>query len=282
MVKLTARTVRKLVLTKKGYMGEKGSMFPFQENGFLDFSSSFHPQHQTVLRPQAFDHTSLMAAEIPTNGRLDFAGNYKHVVGQKNPNFNGGDEKKLLRRDVERQRRKEMGGLYRNLIALIPYEYIKGKRSTSDRLQETVKYVKDLKVRVEGLKGKREELKDHLCSSSTNSMHNSNNNNAVKKCSIDKEENEEDDDDEGCRVTVKHCRGGIEVIVNIACSRRNEVPLSKLLRVIVMGGGISITTCVFTKVNKRLLHCIEAEVVEGRSIDVAQLEQKLMNLVYSH
>nr|GMD79929.1 transcription factor bHLH36 [Ipomoea batatas] len=238
-------------------MGEKGSMFPFQENGFLDFSSSFHPQHQTVLRPQAFDHSSLMAAEIPANGRLDFAGNYKHVVGQKNPNFNGGDEKKLLRRDVERQRRKEMGGLYRNLIALIPYEYIKGKRSTSDRLQETVKYVKDLKVRVEGLKGKREELKDHLCSSSTNSMHNS-------------------------KVTVKHCRGGIEVIVNIACSRRNEVPLSKLLRVIVMGGGISITTCVFTKVNKRLLHCIEAEVVEGRSIDVAQLEQKLMNLVYSH
>lgn len=110
-------------------MGEKGSMFPFQDNGFLDFSSSFHPQHQTVVRAQGFDHSSLMAADIPGN-RLDSRNYNRHVVGQKNPNFNGGDEKKILRRDVERQRRKEMGGLYRNLIALIPYEYIKVHRMT--------------------------------------------------------------------------------------------------------------------------------------------------------
>lgn len=95
-------------------------------------------------------------------------------------------------------------------------------------------------------------------------MHNSSNNiAAVKKCSggggIDEEDNNGDDEG-GCRVTVKHCKAGIEVIVNVAFCRRNEVPLSKMLRLIAMGGGISITTCIFTKLNQRLLHCIQAEV----------------------
>ncbi|XVF49868.1 hypothetical protein PTKIN_Ptkin04bG0050500 [Pterospermum kingtungense] len=77
-------------------------------------------------------------------------------VKDGNPTDN---KKKLIRRERERNRRQEMSNLYARLQSLLPYEYLKGKRSAFDHLHEAVKYIKHLQNRIRDLKYKRDELK---------------------------------------------------------------------------------------------------------------------------
>nr|GMD96013.1 transcription factor bHLH36-like [Ipomoea batatas] len=109
-------------------MEQISSTFPFQD-GLLHFSP-ISARQQT--RPPVSDHNNnpLLVFDL-LKGDEDVVPTMKHNVVlqqhqqlQRNPN-NPHQERKIIRRDVERQRRKEMGGLYKSLVGLIPYEYIK-------------------------------------------------------------------------------------------------------------------------------------------------------------
>ncbi|XP_055824133.1 transcription factor bHLH120-like [Solanum dulcamara] len=168
------------------------------------------------------------------------------------------EKKKVMRRDVERQRRCDMAKLYQRLRLLIPSKYLMGKRSISDHLEEIVDYVKDLRKNIEDLEIKREKLKDIknvICSSqlapSSSSM----------KLS----------DDDGDRIIVKSCNGGVEISI------KGGISLSKVLKV-VMKGGLIVNCCVSSTINRRLIHIIQSKVNTRGDIDLAMLRSKLMSI----
>ncbi|CAN4104274.1 unnamed protein product [Withania somnifera] len=183
-------------------------------------------------------------------------------VTKKNPvlmtNVNIDQNKKVVRRDVERQRRRDMAKLYRRLRLLIPSKYLMGKRSISDHLEEIVDYIKDSRKNIEDLEKKREslkEMKNSTCSSqllapSSSSM----------KLS--------DDED---RIIVKSCNGGVEISI------KGGLSLSKVLK-LLMKEGLIVNSCVSSTINQRLIHIIRSEVNtrRDRDIDVAMLQSKLI------
>ncbi|XP_060189710.1 transcription factor bHLH118-like [Lycium barbarum] len=174
----------------------------------------------------------------------------------------GKEKKKVIRRDIERQRRRDMAKLYQRLRLLIPSKYLMGKRSISDHLEEIVDYVKDLRKNIEDLERKRDSLKnicssDHLAPSSSSmklSDHDINNGN--------------DDDD---TIRVKSCNEGVEISV------KGGLPLSKVLKVL-MKEGLIVNCCVSSTVNQKLLHIIQSKVKTREDIDLARLRHKLMSL----
>ncbi|KAM3269261.1 transcription factor bHLH91-like [Capsicum chacoense] len=160
--------------------------------------------------------------------------------------------KNVLRRDVERQRRRDMAKLYQRLRLLIPSKYLMGKRAISDHLEEIVDYVKDLRKDIEELERKRESLKEkkNMTPSSSSSM----------KLS--------DDED---RITVKSCNEEVEISV------KGGIPISKVVKV-VMKEGLIVNSCVSSTVGQSLHHIIQSEVNTRADIDFAMLQTKLISL----
>lgn len=163
------------------------------------------------------------------------------------------EKKKTVRKDVERQRRRDMAKLYQRLRLLIPSKYLMGKRSISDHLEEIVDYVKDLRKNIEDLERKREilkEMKNNICNSQ------------LTPCSSS------DNDD---RITVKSCNDGVEISI------KGGLSLSKVLKVL-MKEGLNVNSCVSSTVDQSLHHIIQSKVNTRGDIDLAMLRSKLMSL----
>ncbi|XP_058751673.1 transcription factor bHLH125-like [Vicia villosa] len=73
------------------------------------------------------------------------------------------DEKKIIRREVEKQRRMQMSILCSSLRSSIPFHLI--KLSVSDHIGEAANYVQILKEKVNELEKKRDKLKEIISSS---------------------------------------------------------------------------------------------------------------------
>ncbi|XP_047337953.1 transcription factor bHLH118-like [Impatiens glandulifera] len=178
----------------------------------------------------------------------------------KNPiENNTKKKKKILHRDVERQRRQEMTTLYRSLRSLLPLDYIKGKRSISDQMNEAVKYVRDLQKNIELLNEKRDELLRSDFTFVSSSM---------EYCNSHPK----------CEIKVQSCSGNVEVIVNTPAPEIGGLPVSRIVGAL-MEEEMMVVNSQSTKVNERLIHCIQCEIVNEKKIDLSKLKEKLEWLI---
>ncbi|GKC37985.1 transcription factor bHLH118-like protein [Tanacetum coccineum] len=165
----------------------------------------------------------------------------------------GGDDqaqKKMLHREVERQRRQDMAKLHASLRELLPIEFVKGNRSISDHMHQAVHYIKQTEENVKLLIMRRDQLKN---SSNTNE---SSMNHVLNT------------------VSVNYSNGGVEVLIN-SCTIVEGFHLSRVLKALVEE-GLNVTSCTSTKANDRLLHSIQSEASDLALLDLSMLQQKLV------
>ncbi|KAK9060920.1 hypothetical protein SSX86_018100 [Deinandra increscens subsp. villosa] len=171
-------------------------------------------------------------------------------------------QRKLLHREIERQRRQDMAKLYASLRGLLPLEFVKGKRSTSDHMHQAVNYIKHMQENIELLSVKRERLKK-MVEGGVPDLGTATNCN--KKSSMNLLPN---------TVSTSSCDGGVEILVN-SCLMEDGFPLSRVLNAILEQGHI-VTSCTCTKVSERLIHSIQSEVNDPvSSTDLSMLQRKL-------
>ncbi|KAI4351848.1 hypothetical protein L6164_006157 [Bauhinia variegata] len=148
------------------------------------------------------------------------------------------ENKKWMRKETEKQRRQEMATLCASLRSLLPLEYIKGKRSSSDHVNEAVNYIKHLKNNVKQLQAKRDELMklSNLSSGSESSTTH------LPIC-----------------VTVHPGLDGVEIMCSYSLKKHSN-PLSSILDT-VLKEGLNVVSCTSIKANdQRFIHTIRSEV----------------------
>lgn len=179
--------------------------------------------------------------------------------------------KRIMHRDIERQRRQEMANLYASLRSLLPLEYIKGKRSISDHMHEAVNYIKYLERSIGELGIRRNKLiikKSNTCTSSGGDSSSGSGNGSVESFSSN-----------SLTVTVNPCPpDGLEILVGSNLKDGAIFPLSRVLKKL-MNQGINVVSCISANVNERLVHKILTEVSDPKCIDNMALQQKLTNVL---
>ncbi|KAJ8771461.1 hypothetical protein K2173_026638 [Erythroxylum novogranatense] len=241
-------------------------MFPLQQGDEPCFQISFDPHSQINIQEDLIlAHASVYGTTRDiTNKKTSKAGTRNK--GKSN-NLMATDEaardgdcsdKKKMHRDIERLRRQEMTTLYSSLRALLPLEYVKGKRSMSDHMNEAANYIRHLQNKIKELGAKRDELKK-ASSSGLNSHVGSSD-----ACSPS-------------AVVVRPCLGGIEIGFSGGLWGKS-FPLSTVLQVL-LEEGIPVANCVTTSVNQTLFHTIHTQVNDPTCLNLSGLQQKLTNLM---
>lgn len=126
-----------------------------------------------------------------------------------------------------------------------------GKRSISDHINESVRYVKQLQMKIKELGVKRDGLKE-LSNSSTASNTDLDGSGSSSSCSPSP----------GRFLTVQRCCGGVEIAICTGDFGEGATGfhLSRVLEVL-LEEGLSLVSCVSTQVNGRFLHTIRTEVL---------------------
>ncbi|XP_074284585.1 transcription factor bHLH118-like [Silene latifolia] len=180
--------------------------------------------------------------------------------------ISGNDDtnKRVIHREIERQRRQEMASHFSSLRSILPLEYIKGKRSMSDHIFEATKYIKDLESNVKELGFKRDHLKK-TCSSSISTKLQGN----VGSTSTNTSSSSKD----GCNVSIHTFSKAIEIEI-CAGIEEDPFPLSKVLKVL-SEEGLDVVSCVSSKLNKKWIYVIHCQVDEVASIDSCKLQWRI-------
>ncbi|KAI3422770.1 BHLH domain-containing protein [Psidium guajava] len=173
-------------------------------------------------------------------------------------------ENNIRHRETERQRRQEMAAHFWSLSSLLPLEYLKGKRSMADHVNEAGKYIKDMQSKIQELSDKRDELKKLK---SPNSRGTDTNDWPTCPPPSSRPKN---------FVIVESCKRAVEVAISTEAEQ--GIPLRRALEVLIGDEGLDVINCTSTTVNGRRIHRIESEIVGGQSIDLSELQQTLTNL----
>ncbi|KAI7728119.1 hypothetical protein M8C21_028621 [Ambrosia artemisiifolia] len=168
-------------------------------------------------------------------------------------------QRKLAHREIERQRRRDMAQLYASLRGLLPLEFVKGKRSTSDHMHQAVNYIKHMQEKIKVLSVKRDRLKKFVEAGVPGPSTNTEKNKLMKLLPN--------------TVSITSSNGGVHILVN-SCSLEHGFPLSRVLKAI-SDEGYNVISCSCTKVNQRLIHSIQTEVNDPMSTDFSMLQQRL-------
>ncbi|KAF8114058.1 hypothetical protein N665_0043s0124 [Sinapis alba] len=168
-------------------------------------------------------------------------------------------KKKLLHRDIERQRRQEMSTLFASLRTHLPLQYIKGKRAVSDHVNGAVNFIKDTETRIKELSARRDDLSRETCQTSPDPARTGSE--LVKSYPAS--------------VMVQPCVSGFEVAVSSSSSGPEALPLSRVLEAL-QEQGLEVISSLTTRVNERLMHTIQVEVNSFGCLDLAWLQQKLV------
>ncbi|KAK6125938.1 hypothetical protein DH2020_040327 [Rehmannia glutinosa] len=173
-------------------------------------------------------------------------------------------QKKIMHREIERQRRQEMATLYNSLRSVLPPHFLKGKRSTSDQIHEATKYIRCLKNNIKELGIKRDNLKrlsknDQLVLDSEKGSCSKNLPNIV--------------------VTVQPCSIGVEVLISGDFIEEGlTLPLSRILR-LLLEEGLVVVCCNLTKFDGKLHYAIQSEVLDYPGVDLQMLQRKLNGMI---
>ncbi|WOH01374.1 hypothetical protein DCAR_0520756 [Daucus carota subsp. sativus] len=169
--------------------------------------------------------------------------------------------KKIMHREIERQRRQEMGQLHGSLTG-------PGKRSISDHMQQSVNYINHLQRSIRELNIKRDRL--HKIPNYTT---------VISQGSGSSDFRLPSNFDNDVSVTVSPCLCGVEIIITSGFMEE-QFPLSKVMQVLIQDEQLSVSTCASTRVNERLLHTIRAEAIDPMSINICELQWKLYDVLY--
>ncbi|VFQ77569.1 unnamed protein product [Cuscuta campestris] len=184
--------------------------------------------------------------------------------------------KRIMHREIERQRRQEMATLYASLRSLLPLEYVKGKRSTSDHMHEALNYIKQMQKNVQDLGRKRERLKTAAAAAAIRSP-----------CRGSEKKGGSSSADKtraaGNFVSVSGCRNGVEVLINCDAGggggERGGFALSRVVGTL-QKEGVDVVSCGSTRADNRLLHCLQSQVsYEEKGIDLQALQKKLNDVI---
>ncbi|KAK4559919.1 hypothetical protein RGQ29_008920 [Quercus rubra] len=170
-------------------------------------------------------------------------------------NLSNNNERKIMRRDIERQRREQMASLHSSLRLLLPLEFIKGKRSASDLINEAANYIKRMTEKIQGLQVERDQLKNLSNSTAFIPGIESSNN-----CSLN-------------YATVRVSDAGVEILMS-SWLREEGFLLSKVLE-LLLEEGLSVIRCASNKTNERLFLTIQSEVCDPTCFNLSELQQKL-------
>ncbi|CAK8573605.1 unnamed protein product [Lathyrus sativus] len=168
------------------------------------------------------------------------------------------DEKKIIRREIEKQRRMQMSILCSSLSSSLPFHLIKGKRSVSDHIGEAANYVQILKEKVNELEKKRDKLKEIISSSmiETGNIELSADPSNLVKC-----------------VNINLIPDGVEIVVSSGFEDRSS-HLSEIMK-IILEEGCDVVHCVTNQVNGKVFHTIKSQVEDMAHLDLARLQKKL-------
>ncbi|XP_051137953.1 transcription factor bHLH36-like [Andrographis paniculata] len=176
-------------------------------------------------------------------------------------------QSRVLHREIERRRRQDMSNLHAKLRGLLPIEFIKGKRSICDHMQEAVNYIKNIKSNIDELRIRRDKLRkscDHLSRKEILIGETSSNNIGNNIISPN-------------FVMVSLAGEGLEIL--ISCRYINtDFRLSKMLAQL-LEKNISVVSCVSTNTKGRFLHKIHAEVSDVSRIDLLVLQERLQESI---
>ncbi|XP_061373957.1 transcription factor bHLH118-like [Gastrolobium bilobum] len=234
-------------------------MFPLQRGNELviQFSNSLnHQQHKISQDLILDDYDSLVVGY--SDKKLPSSFPKKIFYGADTIHGNSNEyKKKMAHREIERQRRQEMTSLHASLRSLLPLEFIKGKRSLSDQMNEAVNYINHLQKNIKELSDKRDELKK-LSNSKIES-------NEMKHAST------------SFTVHQKNGAVGIEITSGF---REEGLPLSRLME-LLLKEGLEVVSCLSAKVNGTLLHSLQCEVNNSNSLDLSEMRRKFSNVIPS-
>ncbi|CAI0404047.1 unnamed protein product [Linum tenue] len=150
-----------------------------------------------------------------------------------------GSKKKVNRKEIERQRRKQMSTLHSSLISLLPHHSLKGKRSMSDHMGEAVNYIKHLESNIGELSSKRDKLKRSSSSSA-----------------VDQQQHSTNTTDQHS-VTVRPHSAGVEVVTS--SDKGGGFELSRVVEAVIQE-GFDVTSCVSTQRQARFYNTMQCQV----------------------